>query len=393
MSTMSTHSKTVPFAVGGAESQSVTLPPISSFDNLIRAAEEQYTLHSSSVSPALPAREQLGNIFSYQLGGSAGASAASSVSSSAGTGGSGSGAGDAAVVGGGGAGADGAGSSPVNAASAAYHLPGHVSPTSVSSDTAAAAAAAVADAEAAQLLPPAAALDHSHAGYAGRGASFGHVSHAGVPLQHQLQQPLSPLQRSLSVDSARVGKPRRKKECPVCHHFYANLSTHKSTHLTPENRPHKCPICLRGFARNNDLLRHRKRHWKDEIIGKPEPAAVVTATAKDVSQEQLKSLHQIKGTFKCPFNSTLIGLDMEMYPQKKQELAFETSNCHQTGVFSRCDTFKNHLKALHFEYPPGTKKKDRATVHGRCKHCGGKFANVDEWLNEHVGKTCGYVYH
>ncbi|GAV52319.1 hypothetical protein ZYGR_0AG03100 [Zygosaccharomyces rouxii] len=207
---------------------------------------------------------------------------------------------------------------------------------------------------------------------------------------------------------AKIHKPRKKKECPICHNFYANLSTHRSTHLTPENRPHKCPICQRGFARNNDLIRHKKRHWKDEIVEISSHSNSSSLTSSDSSdslenstiphhhldeRDQLRSLHQIKGTFKCPFNSSLIQLDMEIYPYKSKPLGFETSNYHQTGVFSRCDTFKNHLKALHFEYPPGTKKRDRSVVPGRCKHCGLRFSNVDLWLNEHIGKTCGYTYH
>ncbi|SMN22664.1 similar to Saccharomyces cerevisiae YDL048C STP4 Protein containing a Kruppel-type zinc-finger domain [Maudiozyma saulgeensis] len=203
----------------------------------------------------------------------------------------------------------------------------------------------------------------------------------------------------------KVLKPRKKKQCPLCLNYYANLSTHKSTHLTPEDRPHRCPVCERGFARNNDLIRHRKRHWKDELMSEMSPATSninnESVDSKNNSdsivtnskQSQLRSLHQIKGTFKCPYNSTLIKLDMEIYPYKNRHLAFETSNCHQTGVFSRCDTYKNHLKALHFEYPPGTKKKERSIVPGKCKHCGAKFENVDTWLNSHVGKDCGYAYH
>ncbi|KAM3163842.1 C2H2-type domain-containing protein [Lachancea thermotolerans] len=207
--------------------------------------------------------------------------------------------------------------------------------------------------------------------------------------------------------------------------------------MLPEHKPHKCPVCARGFTRNNDLLRHRKRHWKDEIIGAgpgigaagagatasgargeddapgepPSASSSVSsgsaglgaaggadaadrAAGESLSpQQQLRSLHQIKGTFHCPYKSALIALDMDTYPGKRRELAFETSECHQTGVFSRCDTFKNHLKALHFEYPPGTKKKDRSSVPGRCKQCGRHFANVGEWLSSHVGKDCGYVYH
>lgn len=229
-------------------------------------------------------------------------------------------------------------------------------------------------------------------------------------LSPSLETSLSPVIQGSQARGAptRIHKPRKKKECPICHNFYANLSTHKSTHLTPEDRPHKCPICQRGFARNNDLIRHKKRHWKDEIVEISSHSHGSSLMSSDSSEsleagaiphyrlderDQLRSLHQIKGTFKCPFNSSLIQLDMEIYPYKSKPLGFETSNCHQTGVFSRCDTFKNHLKALHFEYPPGTRKRDRSVVPGRCKHCGLRFSNVDVWLNEHIGKTCGYAYH
>ena len=218
---------------------------------------------------------------------------------------------------------------------------------------------------------------------------------------HDPEQTTSP-PGTLSPSSTRkVVKPRRKKQCPICLKFFANLSTHKSTHLTPEDRPHLCPICQRGFARNNDLIRHKKRHWQDEVMAKATASAKVrgpkggsdAAVTEYMKHERLKSLHQIEGTFKCPYNSALIQLDMEMYPEKAQPLKYGTSNCHQTGVFSRCDTYKNHLKALHFEYPSGTRKKDRGSVPGRCKHCGESFDNVEVWLHDHVGKTCGYTYH
>lgn len=58
--------------------------------------------------------------------------------------------------------------------------------------------------------------------------------------------------------------------------------------------------------------------------------------------------------------------------------------CHQTGGFSRCDTYKNHLKAMHFEYPPGTKKRDRSGMHGKCRGCGETFDNADEWIVQHI---------
>ncbi|CAG98109.1 uncharacterized protein KLLA0_F07073g [Kluyveromyces lactis] len=178
-------------------------------------------------------------------------------------------------------------------------------------------------------------------------------------------------------------QPRKKKQCPLCGLFFSNLSTHKSTHLSPETRPFKCEVCSRGFARSNDLIRHKKLHWKDDL----------NQESMDFV-EKLKCLHELKGTYKCPFNSNLINLDLKLKgsDMKTADLPFETSNCHSTGVFSRCDTFKNHLKALHFEYPPGTKKKDRANVAGHCKHCGQKFESIETWLKDHVGKECGYNY-
>lgn len=194
-------------------------------------------------------------------------------------------------------------------------------------------------------------------------------------------------------------KISKRKECPICHNYYANLNTHKSTHLNPENRPHKCSKCNRGFSRSNDLIRHKKRHWKDKFVSTErivnEPTDNENFIKRQISlkNEQLVSLYQIEGAYKCPFNSTLIKLDTDLHPERSNRpIPSGSYNCHQTGVFSRCDTYKNHLKALHFEYPPKTRKEDRAIVPGRCKHCGKAFQNVDIWLNEHVNKECGYSY-
>ncbi|SMN18685.1 similar to Saccharomyces cerevisiae YDL048C STP4 Protein containing a Kruppel-type zinc-finger domain [Maudiozyma saulgeensis] len=202
--------------------------------------------------------------------------------------------------------------------------------------------------------------------------------------------------RSRKSSKSKVSK---RKECPICHNYYANLNTHKSTHLNPENRPHKCSKCNRGFSRSNDLIRHKKRHWKDKfvssegIVNQPTDSESFIKRQISLKNEQLVSLYQIEGAYKCPFNSTLIKLDTDIHPERtSQTVPNEAYNCHQTGVFSRCDTYKNHLKALHFEYPPKTKKEDRAVVPGKCKHCGKAFKNVDVWLNEHVNKECGYSY-
>ncbi|SCV05918.1 LANO_0H18052g1_1 [Lachancea nothofagi CBS 11611] len=193
---------------------------------------------------------------------------------------------------------------------------------------------------------------------------------------------------------AKASRPRRKKECPICHGLFANLSTHKSTHLLPEDKPHKCPTCERGFARSNDLLRHLKRHWKDQFINST--SSELGSDSHDISTggniSPSHSMHMVKGTFRCPYSAKLIEMDMRMNPGHHQKHYFNTLDCHQTGIFSRCDTYKNHLKALHFEYPPGTRKGDRNAVSGKCKHCGQEFVNVGDWVETHVGKTCGYEF-
>lgn len=151
-------------------------------------------------------------------------------------------------------------------------------------------------------------------------------------------------------------KPRKKRQCPECKLYFLNLATHKLTHLKPTSRPHICKYCDRGFARPNDLFRHVKCHWKE--IGSD------------------------KGQFKCPF---------KRMGGEHDEQAVDHC-CHNTGIFLRCDTFKNHLKAIHFQYPNGTKKDQRMKVPGKCRMCQKEFANVDEWLVNHVEKSeCAYA--
>lgn len=151
------------------------------------------------------------------------------------------------------------------------------------------------------------------------------------------------------TSSTAKNRPRKKRQCPECKLHFSNLATHKSTHLKPTSRPHICKYCNRGFARPNDLFRHTRCHWKE--IGSN------------------------KGQFKCPFKNN----------------TSEDNCCHSSGIFSRCDTFKNHLKAIHFQYPSGTKKDQRNKVSGDCRVCHKHFNTVDEWLTQHVEKNeCPY---
>lgn len=226
----------------------------------------------------------------------------------------------------------------------------------------------------------------------------GSIPNTTLPSSNNMTLQEINLKKALLAD---YSKTKKKRQCPICHKYFANLSTHKSTHLTSQDRPHKCIICQRGFARNNDLIRHRKRHWKDDIqnianLGNTNQQCQNTIQGqRALKKNQLIQLHQIKCAFKCPYNANLIEVDLELNSPETSNsvLEFTPMDCHPTGVFSRCDTFKNHLKALHFEYPQKTKREQRSQVPGKCKHCGMKFPNVDIWLNQHVGKSCGFRYH
>lgn len=125
-------------------------------------------------------------------------------------------------------------------------------------------------------------------------------------------------------------------------------------------RPHRCEVCNRGFARPNDLFRHRKSHRGD-------------------------------APFRCPLFISSSNNITTSLNSSNSKTSSDGSNittveqaCHQNGGFSRCDTYKNHLKAMHFEYPPGTKKKQRAGMRGRCKACGEVFESSDVWITVHI---------
>lgn len=97
-----------------------------------------------------------------------------------------------------------------------------------------------------------------------------------------------------------------------------------------------CKVCETQFSVKGYLTRHMKKH----AMNKP---------------------------FMCPFYD--IG---------------SSSKCHPTGGFSRRDTFKTHLKALHFVYPTGTRCGERVDKRGRCAGCFEGFESNLTWLNDHV---------
>ncbi|QPG73979.1 hypothetical protein FOA43_001295 [Brettanomyces nanus] len=99
---------------------------------------------------------------------------------------------------------------------------------------------------------------------------------------------------------------------------------------------HKCPYCKSTFRIRGYLTRHMKKHSK-------------------------------RKAYMCPF-----------YSQNSAQ------KCHATGGFSRRDTYKTHLKARHFRYPPGVKSGDRTGMMGWCSICGEKFVNNEIWVERHI---------
>lgn len=79
--------------------------------------------------------------------------------------------------------------------------------------------------------------------------------------------------------------------------------------------------------------------------------------------------HAIRKAYHCPFFN----------PDAPPEL-----RCHNSGGFSRRDTYKTHLKARHFIYPKGVKPQDRNRSSGHCSQCGQFFENTDQWVEQHI---------
>lgn len=129
-----------------------------------------------------------------------------------------------------------------------------------------------------------------------------------------------------------------------------NLPSHQTPSMVVDKRTKKskrddsdqyqCEHCLAKFKVKGYLTRHIKKH-------------------------------NVSKAFVCPF--------YQEHPSESNG-----TKCHPNGGFSRRDTFKTHLKAIHFIYPPGTKSLERRTRGGRCAGCFQQFANNKEWLSEHI---------
>ncbi|KAI5969558.1 STP3 [Candida margitis] len=123
----------------------------------------------------------------------------------------------------------------------------------------------------------------------------------------------------------------------------------------------ECPHCNSEFKVKGYLTRHLKKHSSSKAFHCPffqESSAGSSATAAGASAPPASASSPL---------SVSLG-----------------TKCHPTGGFSRRDTFKTHLKALHFIYPPGTKSNERNLLSGRCAGCFQFFENNNQWLTQHI---------
>lgn len=101
--------------------------------------------------------------------------------------------------------------------------------------------------------------------------------------------------------------------------------------------------------------------------------------------------HNTPMLYRCPFYD-LSAADAEeedasiaaLRPHVRLHSHGPSTRCHPSGGFLRKDTYKTHLRALHFIYPPGTRSSNRLEVGGRCAGCFQLFANNSEWLTTHI---------
>ena len=133
-----------------------------------------------------------------------------------------------------------------------------------------------------------------------------------------------------------------------------------------------CPICQTTFKVKGYLTRHRKKHFASKPFQCPYFDPIVDY---EEGTDNDMIIHQHGSD--CE--------DEEVSPNGISDCSkSKVPRCHPTGGFSRRDTFKTHLKALHFVYPTGTKSGDRSDKKGRCAACFKEFKTNKEWLETHV---------
>ena len=171
-----------------------------------------------------------------------------------------------------------------------------------------------------------------------------------VPLQFSLNsagpQPLSSSPSASSSSSSSLEKKKSlqhqllKKSLVIETHEHTEPDTklqEKST-ILETGGPFVCHYCDASFRMRGYLTRHIKKH-------------------------------AIEKAYKCPF------FKKDAPPELR---------CHNSGGFSRRDTYKTHLKSRHLLYPKGVRPQDRNKSSGHCGQCGEFFANIENWVEQHI---------
>lgn len=134
--------------------------------------------------------------------------------------------------------------------------------------------------------------------------------------------------------SLKSKSPLMKKDEPK---ESANITLQERSAML-ESGPFVCHYCDASFRMRGYLTRHIKKH-------------------------------AIEKAYKCPFFSK------DAPPELR---------CHNSGGFSRRDTYKTHLKARHILFPNGVKPHDRNKSSGHCAQCGEFFQNIENWVELHI---------
>ncbi|SMN22248.1 similar to Saccharomyces cerevisiae YHR006W STP2 Transcription factor, activated by proteolytic processing in response to signals from the SPS sensor system for external amino acids [Maudiozyma saulgeensis] len=117
-----------------------------------------------------------------------------------------------------------------------------------------------------------------------------------------------------------------------------NTALQEKSDMLESGGPFVCHYCDASFRMRGYLTRHIKKH-------------------------------AIEKAYKCPFFSK------DAPPELR---------CHNSGGFSRRDTYKTHLKARHLLYPKGVKPQDRNKSSGHCAQCGEFYQNIENWVEQHI---------
>ncbi|KAG7195641.1 uncharacterized protein KQ657_003408 [Scheffersomyces spartinae] len=204
-------------------------------------------------------------------------------------------------------------------------------------------------------------------------SSVGSIEHfegtPQFPLDSTVEPPFTLAHGSNSLDSRPVKREREDDDEDSKHLMKYQTTSAPKRRKSRKQKPdsYDCPHCDAKFKVKGYLTRHIKKHNSAKAFTCP--FYQDDAVEGEYSPET-KPNNSNMASF-APRNPSLPG-------------GIVGTKCHPTGGFTRRDTFKTHLKALHFIYPPGTKLSERNMIEGRCAGCFQHFKNNAEWLETHI---------